>query len=145
MKWTVGEYEDDPEMGFIGQLGGSVCFVDEIPKCKALIIVAAHNAEIPSETHIENCYEIFGLMEHGGEEVTVNLQPEIAKLIHDLARVTAERDELKMKSLEQNALILHLQLVLAELEERHPEEKQFILDMVYSEDVAIRPSGDGCE
>jgi len=58
----------------------------------------------------------------------------IESLGEGLEAVEAERDSLKKKSQKQTERILYLQLVLADLERRHPEEKQFILDMVYRED-----------
>ena len=44
--WVLGLYEDDEDTGFIGELGGSICLIDDLHISQARQIVSAHNARV---------------------------------------------------------------------------------------------------
>jgi hypothetical protein len=53
-EWVVGYYEDDETQGFIGESGGSICILDDLPLDRATRIAALHNRVVEmKQTRIE--------------------------------------------------------------------------------------------
>jgi hypothetical protein len=42
-EWVVGRYEDAPHRAFIGELGGSICIMDDLPLDQVARVTALHN------------------------------------------------------------------------------------------------------